>query len=162
RRQPLKLVARVVEPGNQQRDDLHPEAHRGQPADRIEDRREPASELAVMAIVEALEIDLVEIDPRPQVFEYLRRPVAVRHVAGREAGRLRFLEYGDGPFARDERLVVRADDHASALANRIANEMAGRRLERRRNRLWIAQRLRRHPVLTVRAVQIAAEHPEAV
>ena len=38
RRQPLELVARVVEAGNQQRDDLDPEAHRVQPADRVENR----------------------------------------------------------------------------------------------------------------------------
>ena len=38
----------------------------------------------------------------------------------------------------------------------------GRGFERRRDRLRIAQRLRRHPVLAVAAVQVAAEHPEAV
>ena len=46
---------------------------------------EPAAELAVVAVVEALEIDLVEIDPRPQVLEHLRRAVAVRDEAGRPA-----------------------------------------------------------------------------
>ena len=85
--QPRQLVARVVEAGNQQRDDLDPEAHRVQAADRVEDRLEAAAELAVVAIVEALEIDLVEIDPRPQVLEHLRRAVAVRHEAGRRGRR---------------------------------------------------------------------------
>ena len=78
-----QFVARVVEPGNQQRDDLDPEVHRVQPPDGVENRREPSAELAVVAIVEALEIDFVEIDPRPQVLEHLRRAVAVRHEAGR-------------------------------------------------------------------------------
>ena len=89
----MNAVSRVsssresLKPGNQQRDDLEPEAHRVQPADRVEDRLEAAAELAVVAIVEALEIDLVEVDPRPQVLEHLRRAVAVRHVAGRRGRR---------------------------------------------------------------------------
>src|SRR4029079_2077887 len=40
-------------------------------------------------------------------------------------------------------------------------ELARRRVLRRRDGVRIAQRLRRDPVLAIRAVQIAAEHPEA-
>ena len=157
-----QLVARVVEARDEQRDDLHPDAHRVQAADRVEDRLEPSAELAIVAIVEALEIDLVEIDPRPQVFEDLRRAVAVRHEAGDEARGFGLLEHRDRPLARDQRLVVRADDHARAESLRVAHHRLGRRVDRRRHGGRIAQRLRRDPVLAVRAVQIAAEHAEAV
>ena len=81
---------------------------------------------------------------------------------GRESGGPGFLEHRDRPFARDERLVVGADDDARALAERIGNERLRRGGQRRRNGRRIANRLRRHPVLAVRAVQIAAEHAEAV
>ena len=74
-RQAVDFVARVVEAGNQQRDDLEPDAHRVQLTDRVENRSDPPAELTIVAIVEALEIDLVEIDPRPQIF---RAPAACR------------------------------------------------------------------------------------
>ncbi len=77
---PINFVARVVEAGNQQRDDLQPESVGVQAANRVEDRFEAPAELAVVTVVEALEIDFVQIDPRPQVSpSTLRRPVAVRH-----------------------------------------------------------------------------------
>jgi hypothetical protein len=44
----------------------------------------------------------------------------------------------------------------------VAREILRRCEHRRRDRRRIAQRLRCHPVLAVAAVQIAAEHPEAV
>ena len=116
---------------------------------RIGSSRPPSC--AVVPIVEALEVDLVEIDPRADVLEHLRRAVAVRHVAGREPGGLRFLEDGDRPFAGDQRLVVGADDRrARPGAARRATSASGEAVERRRDRRRIAQRLRRHPVLAVR------------
>ena len=121
-----------------------------------------AAELAVVAVVEALEIDFVEIDPRAQVFEHLRRPVAVRHEAGHQPRGPRFLEDGHGPFAGDQRLVVGADDHARPQSRGVSDQPFGRGFERRRGRPRIAQRLRRHPVLAVSAVQIATQHAEAV
>ena len=44
--------------------------------------------LVIVAIVEALEINFVEIDPRPNVFEHLRRAVSVGHKAGDEGRQL--------------------------------------------------------------------------
>ena len=76
---------------------------------------------------------------------------------------LRLLEHRDRPLARDQRLVVGADDDARAQARaRRATSCSGEASQRRRHRGRIAQRLRRHPVLAVAAVQIAAEHAEAV
>ena len=115
-----------------------------------------------MAIVEAFEIDFVQIDPRAQIFEHFRRAVAVRHVSRRQPPCLGLLEDGHGPLARDERLIVRAHHHARVQPKRIVNEPFRRRLQRRRNGSRIAERLRRHPVLAVPTVQIASKHPEAV
>src|SRR5262245_5066248 len=107
-RQPGELVPRVVEPGNQERHDLEPEPHRVKTTNRLEDRLEPAPELPVVPIVEALQVDLVEIDPRAEVLQHLWSTVAVGNVPGSEACSLGFLEHRDRPFARDERFVVRA------------------------------------------------------
>ena len=160
--QPLDLITRIVESGDQQRDDLDPEVHRMQAADGVENRTDASAELAVVPIVEALEIDFVEIHPGLQILEHLWRPVAVGHVSRRQSRRSGFLEDGDRPLARDQGLVVGADDDLRPLTQRILDEALGVGFERRRHGVGIAQRLRRHPVLTVRTVQIAAEHPEAV
>ena len=120
-----ELVARIVEAGDEQRHDFDPDVHRVKAPNRVEDRLEPAAELPVMPIVEALEIDLVEIDPRTQVLEHPRRAVPVRDEPGRQPGGPGFLEDRDRPFARDERLVVGADDDARALAERVGTSASG-------------------------------------
>ena len=76
---------RVVEAGDEERHDLEPDAHAVQPSNGVEDGLEAAAELTIVAIVEALEIDLVEIDPRAQVLEHLRRAVAVGHERRQQA-----------------------------------------------------------------------------
>src|SRR5436190_130471 len=124
RRQPLDLVATVVEAGDEQRDDLDPELHRMEPADRVENRLEPATELTVVAIVEALEIDLIEIDPRPDVLEHLWRAVSVRDVTRDQAGGLGLFEDGDRPLAGNQWLVVSADHDARLLSEGIGGEVA--------------------------------------
>ena len=58
-------------------------------------------------------------------------------------------------------LYVR-DDELRALAKRVLHERLRCGVARRRDRVRIAQRLRCHPVLAVAAVEIAAEHAEAV
>jgi hypothetical protein len=113
-------------------------------------------------IVEALEIDLVEIHPRAEVLEYFRGAISIRHVRRRQPRQPRFLEDRDRPLARNQRLVVGAHHHARPETKRIPDERARRRLHRRHDRGWIPDRLRCDPVLAVRAVQIAAEHAEAV
>ena len=80
-----------------------------------------------------------------------------------QSGRFGFLEDGDGPLGGDERLVVGADQHLrSLLAARRAPGLRARLRAAARLRLRIAERLRGHPVLAVAAVEIAAEHAEAV
>src|SRR6266542_6447478 len=114
-----------------------------------------------MPVIKTLEIDFVEIHPRADVFEHARRAVAVRDVRSHEPHPERGLEERYGPLAGDERLLVRAHDNLAAEANRVLDERGRRGVNRRRNRLRIAERLRRHPVLAVRAVQVAPEHAEA-
>src|ERR1035441_5726645 len=66
----------------------------------------------------------------------------------------------DGPFGGDQRLVVGADHHARAVTERRLDQLPrGRRLPRS-DSLRIANGLRRHPVLAIGAVQVAAEHAE--
>jgi hypothetical protein len=59
---------------------------------------------------ETLQVHLVKIHPRPHIFEDLRSTVSVGNKASHQSGCARFLEDGHGPFASDQRLVIRADD----------------------------------------------------
>ena len=64
--------------------------------------------------------------------------------------------------AGDQRLVVGADQDSRALPQRVLHQGFRRGLQRSRHCVWIAQRLRSHPVLAICAMQIAAQHAEAV
>ena len=157
-----KFVGVVVEAGDEKRDDLEPEPRLMNAADAIEDGSDAAAEFVVVTVVKALEIDFVQIEPGAQVFENLRSAVAVRNEAGDKSRGFGFFEDGYRPFAGDERLIVGADQNLRALGDGIADQKFGRGLEWRRDGAGIAQSLRRNPVLAVGAVQIAAQHAEAV
>ena len=131
-------------------------------ADAVEDGSDAAAEFVVVAVVETLEIDFVQIEPGAQVFENLRSGVAVRDETGDQSGGFGLFENGYRPFAGDQRLVVGADQNLCALGDGVAHQKFGRGFERRRYGGGIAQSLRRYPVLTIGAVQIAAQHSEAV
>ena len=51
-------------------------------ADGFEDWTDTSAEFVIVAIVEAFEIDFVEIKPGAQIFEDLRRAVAVGDESG--------------------------------------------------------------------------------
>ncbi len=55
-------------------------------ANAVEDGADASAEFVVVTIVEAFEIDFVEIEPGAQVFENLRSAVAVGNEAGEESG----------------------------------------------------------------------------
>src|SRR5208283_2689277 len=157
-----QFVGRIVEAGNEERDDLKPQAHVMDAADAVEDGSEASAEFVVVTVVETFEVDLVQIKPGTQVFENLRSAVAVGNEAGDKARSFCFFENGDCPLAGDQGLVVGADQNLRALSDGVAHQMFGRSWVRRRDGAGIAQRLRRNPVLTVGAVQIATQHTEAI
>ena len=157
-----EFVGRVIEAGDEEGDDFEPQAHSVDAANTFEDRGDAAAEFVIVTVVEAFEIDFVKIEPRAQVFEDLRRSVAVGDEAGDESGGFGWFENGYGPFAGDERLVVGADENLCALGERILHKVLWRGRVWRRDGVGIAQGLRSHPVLTVGAVKIAAQHSEAV
>ena len=99
-RQPFKFVVRIVKARDQQGNNLEPHTHLMQAPDRVQNRADASAQLVVVAIVETLEIDFVEIDPGPNVFQNLRRAVAVGHKSGDQAGRLRLLKYLQPPIRR--------------------------------------------------------------
>ena len=110
-------------------------------ADRVQDRLDAAAELTVVPVVKALEIDLVEIDPRSDVIQHARRAVAVRHVRGEEARGARLPKDRHGPLAGNQWFVVGRHHDTRPQARCVRDERVGRRVERRRHRGWIAQRL---------------------
>jgi len=157
-----KFVVGVVKAGDEQGYDLEPQSHGVDAADAVEDGADAASEFVVVPIVETLQVDFVEIEPGADVIENLRRGIAVRDEPGKKAGCFGLFENCDRPFAGDERLVIGADQNFRALLKGVANESLRSGGEWRRDRVGIAQGLRRYPVLAVSAMQVAAEHPEAV
>ncbi len=78
-----EFVVGVVEAGDEQGDDLEPQSHRVNAADAVEDGADAASEFVVVAVVETLQVDFVEIEPGAQVVENLRRAVAVGDESGK-------------------------------------------------------------------------------
>jgi hypothetical protein len=157
-----EFVVGIVEAGDEQRDDLKPQTQRVNAADAVEDGSDASAELVIVAVVEAFEIDFVEIDPGAQVLENLRSGVAVGDESGDEAGGFGLFEDGDRPLAGDERLVIGADNDLRALIERIVDQGFRRDFERGRDGAGIAQGLRGDPILAVSAVEIATEHAEAV
>src|SRR5262249_31062578 len=67
----------------------------------------------------------------------------------------------NGPFAGNQRFIVRAGDDLRALIDRQLDQLRSSTRPRRQARCWVTQRLRRDPVLAIPTVVIAAEHPEA-
>ena len=105
----MKLLRRVVKPRDQQRDDFQPQAHLVQAANGVENRADTAAKLVIVAIVKTLKIYLVEINPRTQIFEHLRRAIPVGNKASNQPCRFGFFENCDRPFTGDQRFVIRAD-----------------------------------------------------
>src|SRR5713226_3853584 len=96
------------------------------------------------------------------ILEHLRSPVAIRNIRGQQARLAGLAENRDRPFAGDQRLVICADQHFCALGKRVFDQQFGISLERRGDGVRVAQRLRSDPVLTIGAVQVAAQHSETV
>ena len=94
-------------------------------ADAVEDGADASAEFVIVAIVETLEIDFVEIEPGAQVFEHLGSAVAVGNKSGEQAGGFRLFENCDRPFAGDQRLVISADQNSCALVEGIADQVFG-------------------------------------
>jgi len=95
------------------------------------------------------------------VLEHLGRRIAVGHIARGQAGRTGLAKDRHRPFARDQRLVVRADDAGRPLRERDGDDLPWRDLAELEHRTRIAQGLRADPVLAVAAMQVAAQHAEA-
>ncbi len=114
-----------------------------------------------MGVVQALQIDFVQIHPGADIVKHLGRGISVRHEAGDQPGSLSLAEDLDRPFRGDQRFVIGADHHSGAVTKSQARQLAGGCLPPRGEGVRIADGLRGHPVLAVTAVQVAAEHAEA-
>ena len=103
-----------------------------QPGDGVEDWLQPSAQLAIAAIVEALEIDLVEIDVRTKILENALRAVAVRDEARHQTATTRLLEDVDCPLSGDQWLVVGRDDDLCAECDGVLGERGAADISRRR------------------------------
>jgi len=155
-----KFVVAVVEAGDDQRDDLDPESHVVQALDGLQNVFQCAAEFTIALVVEGLEINFVEGDVGLDVFEDLRRRIAVADEAAFETRLARQFENLPGPVCRDQRLVVGAHHHRRAVTRRQVHEILRAAKARHRHGVIVAQRLAGHPILAIRAMQVAAHHPE--
>ncbi len=73
----------------------------------------------IVAIVETLQIDFIEVQPRTQIFEDLRGTVAVGNESRDESGGFRFLENRNRPLGGNQRLVVGAHQHLRPLSKGV-------------------------------------------
>ncbi len=124
-REAAQFVAGVIEAGDEQRHDLQPQSHLVNATDAVEDGGDASAEFVIVAIVETLQINLVEIEMGTQVFEHLGSGVAVGNESGEQAGGSCLFENGDRPFAGDQGLIVGADQDSRALVEGIANQGPG-------------------------------------
>src|SRR5579884_4134893 len=97
-RQLSEFVIGVVKAADQQSDNLQPNLMRMQPTNRVEDRPDAASELAIMPVVETLEINFVKINPRPDVFKHLRCSISVRNKCCFQSGSFGSFKNFNRPF----------------------------------------------------------------
>jgi hypothetical protein len=111
-------------------------------------------------VVEALQVDLVEVDVWADEVEDFGGAVTVGDVAADEAAGADLLEDFYGPFAGDERFVVGGDDDGRAVFEGELGELFRRAEPREADGLVVAERLGGDPVLAVAAVVVAAEHAE--
>jgi hypothetical protein len=79
----------------------------------------------IVTIVETLQVHFIEVKPGTNIFEHLRRSIAVRNEGGEQACALGFFENSHRPFTGDQRLVVRADENFGALTQSIAHQSLG-------------------------------------
>src|ERR1700724_187312 len=100
----MQLLFGSVGPGNEEGNNLQPNAHLVEAADSLEYGTNPSAKLVIMAVIETFQINLVQIDPWMQVFEHLRGAVAVRNKSSDQTGGPGLLEHGDGPLAGNQRL----------------------------------------------------------
>ena len=73
----LDLFLRVIEAGDEERHHLHPEPHLMEMSDRIGDVIQNTAQGPIGLIAEALEIDLIEINPGPEIVQDFRRSIPV-------------------------------------------------------------------------------------
>ncbi len=131
------------------------------PADGIEHVLQDPAQAAVLFILHRLQVDLIAAQVGAQVLQHFWGSVAVGDVDAFHPCLHGLAEDGHGPFAGDERLVVRRShdpcpgpfarrhDLLRAGAANVADRLVG---------LRIAQHLGGEPVLTESAVKIAAQH----
>ncbi len=67
----VSSASESLKPEIEQGHDLDPEPARVERANGVEDRLQPSAQLAVLAVIETLQVDFVEIDPGRQVVENL-------------------------------------------------------------------------------------------
>src|SRR5437016_418463 len=125
-----QLFVAVVEPWDDQGDDLQPEPHRVDHLDAVDDVLQLATQRPVVLIAEGLEVDLVQVRPRPDVLEDLPGGVAVRDVCRGESARPRLLENLDGPLGCDQRFVIGSGDDTGTLTLRNVDELLWRDVHR--------------------------------
>ncbi len=119
-----------------------------------------ATQFPVAPVAHRLQVYLVGVGPGAQVVENLGGGVTVRHARGVQTRSLRQTKNLGRPLGRYERFVVGRDDEPRPPTSRELDDRTGTDVPRSDTGGFVAQRLRRQPVLAVVTVEIATQHPE--
>ena len=133
-----------------------------QAANRVQDGLQPPAELVIVAVIKALQINFVEVNPGSQVLQHLWGAVPVGDKGGQQSCCTGFLENCHRPLTGYQRLVVGAHQDLGALMKSLLHQSLGGGSQRGTNRGRVTERLGRYPILAIGTVQVTAQHSEAV
>ena len=155
-----QLVIAVVERRHHQGHDLQPKAHLLDALDALQHVGQRPAQLAVVPVVEALQIDLVQIHQRTDERQHFGGGVPVGYEPAHNAALASRREDLHRPIRSDQRLVVGADHHRGMVAEGQFGEFLRLDPLGPGDGIVISQALAGNPVLAVAAVEIAPQHAE--
>ena len=155
-----ELFAGIIEARDNQSHNFQPEALLIKALNAVQHAVEAAAEFPIVSVAEALEIHLVQIDPRLQIVDDFRRSVPIRDVRRLESLPARCAKDFHRPLAGNERFIVGAGDNSGLMAASKVDQILGSQIARRGGGIGIAQGLRGKPVLTISTMVVAAQHPK--
>src|SRR5438128_4008952 len=112
-----------------------------QAANRIQDGLRPPAEFVIVAVIKALQVNFVEVNPGSQVFQHLRGTSSVGDKGRQQSCCTGFLENRHCPFTGYQRLVVRAHEDLGALMKSLLYQLRGGSSQRGNNRGRVTERL---------------------
>ncbi len=149
---------RIVEPRHHQSDHLQPDARPPDALDSIQHVLQGAPQGAVAFVVEALQVDLAQVEQGPQELHHLRGVVSVGDEGGGQSRIPGQPEHLRGPFRGNQRLVVGGGHRQRARGLGVHHDFLGADGLGAGLRRIVAQGLACDPVLAITTMEVASQH----